>query len=68
MATYTIPVQEKIAIVISKLTCCRGMKETIEYDLTVEEDAQIRDELERNLSDCISIINALENFKETMVE
>jgi hypothetical protein len=68
MATYTIPVQEKIAIVASKLTCCRGMKETIEYDLTVEEDAQTRAELEQNLADCVSIISALENFKETVVE
>jgi hypothetical protein len=68
MARYTIPVQEKIGIVESKLMCCRGMKETIEHDLTIEEDSQIRAELEQGLADYISIINALENFKETMVE
>ena len=44
------------------------MKETIEHDLTIEEDVQIRAELEQNLTDYISIISALENFKETMVE
>jgi hypothetical protein len=68
MATYTIPVQEKIGIVESKIACCVGMKETIEYDLTVETDAQIKAELEQNLADCISIISALENFKKTVVE
>lgn len=68
MATYTIPVQEKIGIIESKIACCKGMKETIEYDLTVEEDVQIRAELEQNLSDYISIIRALETFKETVVE
>ena len=68
MATYTIPAQEKIEIIESKLMCCRGMKETIEYDLTVEEDTQVRAELEQNLVDYISIISALENFKETVVE
>jgi hypothetical protein len=68
MANYTIPIEEKIGIIESKLMCCRGMKETIEYDLTIEEDSQTRAELEQNLADYISIINALENFKETMVE
>lgn len=68
MEKYTIPIQEKIGIIESKITCCIGMKETIEHDLTIEEDSQIRAELEQNLSDYISIISALENFKETMVE
>ena len=44
------------------------MKETIEHDLTIETEAQIRAELEQNLADCISIISALENFKKTVVE
>lgn len=68
MEKYTIPIQEKIGIIESKLACCRGMKETIEHDLTVEEDEQIRGQLEQHLVDYISIISALENFKETMVE
>ena len=68
MEKYTIPIQEKIGIIESKITCCRGMKETIEHDLTVEESSEIKGELEQNLADCISIIDALESFKETMVE
>jgi hypothetical protein len=68
MEKYTIPIQEKIEMIESKITCCTGMKETIEYDLTVEEDTQIRAELEQNLVDYTSIISALENFKETVVE
>jgi len=68
MEKYNLSAQEKIGMIESKITCCTGMKETIEYDLTVEEDTQIRAELEQNLVDCISIISALENFKETVVE
>ena len=68
MEKYNLSAQEKIGMIESKITCCVGMKETIEYDLTVEEDTQIRAELEQNLVDCISIISALENFKETVVE
>ena len=68
MEKYNLSAQEKIGMIESKITCCVGMKETIEYDLTVEEDTQIRAELEQNLVDCISIIRALEDFKETVVE
>jgi hypothetical protein len=68
MEKYNLSAQEKIGMIESKIACCVGMKETIKYDLTVEEDAQIRAELEQNLTDCISIISALENFKETVVE
>jgi hypothetical protein len=45
-----------------------GMKETVERDLTQEEDSQIRIQLEGHLVDCKNIVIALENFKETMVE
>jgi hypothetical protein len=68
MEKYTIPIQEKVGIIESKITCCRGMKETIEHDLNVEESSEIRGELEQHLADYISIIDALENYKETMVE
>jgi DNA-binding SARP family transcriptional activator len=68
MEKYNMSAQEKNGMIESKITCCRGMKETIEYDLSVEDDTQIRAELEQNLLDCISIISALENFKETVVE
>jgi hypothetical protein len=68
MKEYTISLEEKISIIESKLSCIIGMKETVEYDLTQEEDSDIRIELEGHLVDCKNIIIALENFRETMVE
>ena len=68
MKERTVSAQEKISIIENKISCMIGMKETVERDLTQEEDSQIRIQLEGHLVDCKNIVIALENFKETMVE
>jgi hypothetical protein len=68
MKKYDLLLQEKIDIIESKLSCARGMKETIQFDLQEEQDDATRAQLEENLIEFENMIVALENFKETMVE